>query len=108
MSVLRPRTRLVNFRLSDDEFDRLRASCALHGSRSISEFARTSVLERMETNPNVAFGSQSGGTQNRMFQLDNKVNDLEHRFTQILQILQAGALAAQAPSPAARTAATGD
>ena len=86
-----------------DEFERLRASCALHGSRSISEFARTSVLERMESTPNVQFGGPS-----RMFHLDHKVSELEHRFTQLLQILQSGPLAPHPLATAARTAAIGD
>jgi len=101
MSVLRPRTRLVNFRLSEDEFERLKASCALHGSRSISDFARSSVLDRMEAAPT---GSQFGG-QGRLLHLDHKVAELEMRVTQIAQVLT------PAPPPllyeAARSAAGG-
>jgi len=83
MSVLRPRNRLVNFRLSEDEFEKLKASCALQGARSISEFARSSVLDRVEQ-PTSAHASPQG----RIFHLDNKVSELELRVGQLINLLQ--------------------
>ena len=46
MSVISPRNRLVNFRLSEAEFEHLRTACQAIGARSISDFARSSVLEK--------------------------------------------------------------
>jgi hypothetical protein len=40
MSVFKRRTRIVSFRLSEDEYERLRGTCVSHGIRSISDFAR--------------------------------------------------------------------
>lgn len=40
----RPRTRLVNFRVSDDEFNQLRRACSKQGARCLSDFARTVML----------------------------------------------------------------
>lgn len=44
MAVTKPRNRLVNFRVSEDEFRSLREACESGGARSISDFARCAVL----------------------------------------------------------------
>lgn len=44
MAVTKPRNRLVNFRVSEEEFQSLREACETGGARSISDFARTAVL----------------------------------------------------------------
>ena len=82
MSVRNPRNRLVNFRLSDEEYERVRQSCATSGSRSISEFARTAVLQVVE--------SQAADLQPvRVDELAEKVADLESRVQQFLRLLVA-------------------
>ena len=45
MPLLKRRTKLVSFRLSDEEYEKLRVACVAEGARSISEFAR-SALQR--------------------------------------------------------------
>lgn len=40
----RVRTRQVNFRLTAEEFDRLRAACIISGAQSVSDFARAAVF----------------------------------------------------------------
>jgi hypothetical protein len=109
MSMLQPRNRLVNFRLSEDEFERLKASCKSQGARSISDFARSSVLDRMEAPPNGPFG------QGRLTQIDTKVSELEMRLGLLLQTLQPNLEMAQPaltalfePVSNARGAAIGD
>lgn len=83
MSVIRPRNRLVNFRLSEDEFDRLRNSCAEYGARSISDFARSSVLDRLNRPPEQAHDGE------RVFSLNSKVMELEYRVGQLLNLVHA-------------------
>ena len=84
MSVLNPRNRLVNFRLSDEEFDRLKTACAEFGARSISDFARGSVLDRIS-------GGPGGEAQPRehLVELDHKVATLEGQVTQLLNLVEA-------------------
>ncbi len=82
MSVINPRNRLVNFRLSEIEFERLKAACLENGARSISEFARSSVLRSLE-----APGGMSSEKHNRMTDLDHKVAELEIRVDQLLRLL---------------------
>ena len=84
MSVLRPRNRLVNFRLSEDEFEKLRDCCASFGARSISDFARSSVLSRLEQDP-----QKQSQANHRISHLDYKVNELESRVGQLLHLLEA-------------------
>ena len=85
MSVFKPRNRLVNFRLSDDEFDKLKSLCPLHGARSISDFARSSVLERLERTPQDAIEPVSAAPR----PLDHKVTQLETRVDQLVNLLNA-------------------
>ena len=40
MAIYSPRTRLVNFRLSEDEYQTLKDAAIRQGARSISDFAR--------------------------------------------------------------------
>jgi hypothetical protein len=83
MSVLRPRNRLVNFRLSEDEFEKLRSACLESGARSISDFARSAVLTCMER------GGPSSSSESRVNHLDRKVSDLEDRIDQLLNLIEA-------------------
>lgn len=46
MSVLRPRNRLIYFRVSEEEYQRFNEVCKETGSRSISDLAR-SAMEKM-------------------------------------------------------------
>lgn len=39
------RTRCVNFRVTNDEFERLKVACDLRGARCLSDFARQMMLE---------------------------------------------------------------
>lgn len=85
MSVSNPRNKLVNFRLSDQEFQKLGIACNVSGARSLSDFARTAVLSAVlstETSP-----SASPGSSERSF--DDLVVGLESRLTQLLQLLDA-------------------
>ncbi|MBN8733092.1 MAG: hypothetical protein J0L64_21330 [Acidobacteria bacterium] len=63
---------------------KLRDCCALFGARSISDFARSSVLSRLEQDPR-----QETAASHRIVSLDTKVNELETRVGQLLHLLEA-------------------
>jgi hypothetical protein len=44
MPLLKPRNRSVVFRLTQEEYEALHAACIRSGGRSISDYARTSLL----------------------------------------------------------------
>lgn len=48
MTVLRPRSRSISIRLSQDEFLALRQLCVSTGARSISDIARKAMLDVLE------------------------------------------------------------
>ena len=43
MFPVKPRSRLVTFRVTEDEYEELRQACLVVGSRSVSELARTAL-----------------------------------------------------------------
>ena len=43
MTILKRRTKLVSFRLSDEEYEKIQGACMAQGARSISEFARAAL-----------------------------------------------------------------
>src|SRR6266849_3454740 len=43
-SLIKPRTRSVIFRLTQEEYGNLKAACSASSARSISDFARSKVL----------------------------------------------------------------
>jgi uncharacterized protein (DUF1778 family) len=45
--MLRTRTRLVTFRLTDDELERLKVACDQQGARCLSDFARSTMLSSL-------------------------------------------------------------
>jgi hypothetical protein len=50
MPVLKPRSRLVYFRVSEDEFMQISAMCRTAGARSLSAFARTAMQRMLAAN----------------------------------------------------------
>lgn len=47
-SILQPRTKLVNFRVTHDEYDKLRNASIARGARCLSDFARVAVMQAAE------------------------------------------------------------
>jgi hypothetical protein len=71
LPVFQPRTRLVNFRVSEDEFVRLKEGSLRAGARSISDFARAAVLTEVAAGPTLP------------------ILELSHRWTRLEQRLDA-------------------
>ena len=44
MPVLKRRTKIVIFRLTDEEYEELKAACVTRGARNVSDFARTALM----------------------------------------------------------------
>lgn len=102
MSVINPRNRLINFRLSEVEFEKLKAACRRQGARSISEFARGSVL-RVLDDPTGANELAPGRVRN----LGHKVTELEIRVEQLLRLLSGAEGTVPEPAPGPIAAAAG-
>jgi hypothetical protein len=86
MAVLKSRTRLVTFRVSPGEYERLYGLCIASGARSISDFARDAVLGAA---PTLAGGqtSLSGDLATltvRLGELDRYLAEAREKIAKIL------------------------
>jgi len=70
--VLKPRIRMVSFRLSEEEYDGLKNLCLAEGARSVSDLARATVC-RLLRMPN---GSPVQTLERRVQELDREVKRL--------------------------------
>ena len=46
--MLKTRSRIINFRVTEDEFTRLRTASVVNGARCMSEYARTALMHSLE------------------------------------------------------------
>jgi hypothetical protein len=74
---------MLNFRLTDDEFEKLQAACLRSGARCLSDYARTTVL-------NQAAAETSAGADSittRFGQLERKIEAVQRVADRLLGIL---------------------
>ena len=85
MSVLKPRNRLVYFRVSEDEFQQFNQICASVGARSISDLAR-SAIQRMIHERNQE-ASTSDPVAAKLTVLETIVCDLDRKVQHLTTLL---------------------
>jgi hypothetical protein len=78
VAVLKPRERLVYFRVSEDEFRQFVSVCEQAGARSVSDLARNAV-QRL-----IAEGQRQRDTQ----ELDDKMRTLDRLIAAVTEQLQ--------------------
>jgi hypothetical protein len=83
MPVLQTRNRLVNFRLTQDELESLKVACLVKGSRNVSDFARTAVLELIESQSEPGMRVQS-----RLAALDTRVAEIGVTVQYLAELLK--------------------
>lgn len=84
MPVLKPRNRLIYFRISDDEFKQFCEMCQSEGARSLSDLAR-SALKRLMKDGSV--GSDQNVTQ-KLTALEDIVGELRLEIRRLTQRLK--------------------
>lgn len=89
MAVLKPRNRIVYFRVSEEEFKRFTDLCKLRGARSLSDLFRSAVHHFADDRPATA-GTVS--VMKKLEQLDQQLAALKERLDEI---------SADLPEPAA-------
>jgi hypothetical protein len=67
---LRARNRIVVFRLSQEEYTRLRSACAAAGGRNLSDFTRTELLAAVQTD------GRGAAIERRFLEMERKLDDL--------------------------------
>jgi hypothetical protein len=74
--ILQPRTRILNFRVTEDEYQQIREASRVHGSRGISDYARWATLDSMR-NPNSTEHAGDAGADQVIKWLDKRLTSFE-------------------------------
>ena len=75
------RSRLINFRVTDEEFRRLKTASTLHNARCLSDFARSAILDRVQAadaapEPNHVVADQLEAFDRRLARLETHMTRL--------------------------------
>jgi hypothetical protein len=82
MTVLKPRSRTVSVRLSEEEYLTLRRVCSLTGARSVSDLTREAMRTVVkDVNREVPLGLHLEEFRADMKSLEKKVEQLEAKIT---------------------------
>ncbi len=97
MPVLKRRNRVVNFRMSEEEYKNLEQFCISRGARSISEIARSAVFELIDGEEESAnFGSAA----ERMRALQQRVKQLDGEVKRLARLVEGSLSPDSPPNPA--------
>jgi hypothetical protein len=88
LAVLKPRTRLISFRLSEEEYSKLRGACLANGARSISEFARQALQRTVSRRSDPATNRRSMAFGLNAKELIDTMQELNHRLGQLVSIVK--------------------
>ena len=106
MSVLKPRNRVLYFRVSEDEFQQFNRICQSTGARSISDLARAAVQTMIHEGNH----GQSNLVSEKLIALEAIVSDLNQKINQLTSSLgqRASLLSEAAAAPGDRQNGIGD
>ena len=82
------RARLVNFRVTDDEFQQLKLACDRQGERCLSAFARKVMLSAPEANTQEFAG--------KLAELERRLSTVEVSLSRLFNALTVSSFAATA------------
>jgi len=90
MGVLKTRSRLVSFRLTQEELEHLRVACLLHEARNVSDFARAAVLQRADArvHPEAQILERFSSIETRLFEMETMLK----QTTEMMRALLKGAV----------------
>jgi hypothetical protein len=84
MPVFKPKTRMISFRLSEDEYEWLRQDSLAKGARSVSDYARL-ILCR------IALGggeSNRDGAEEKLLQIGHRLNELDREVQRLAHLVE--------------------
>lgn len=79
MSVMKPKCRMISIRLSDEEYTGLKTLCVERGARSVSDLAREAMNQVLNLTP----GENGRGVDQRIQELQSRLNLLDRRLTEV-------------------------
>ena len=80
MTVLKRRSRMVSFRVSEQEYESLLTLCSSRGARSLSDLARDAMQALLHD-------GQGDGLASLVQQLQKRMNGLDLEVKQLTQLL---------------------
>ena len=89
MAVLKPRNRLVYFRVSEDEFQQFVQLCQKEGARSISDLARDAMHRLVEAN---GATNGNGAPSPQVKILDKLIGEVSAQLQQLATLQEQGVL----------------
>ena len=72
---------MLVFRLTEQEYDDIKAACSAKGGRNLSEFARSELLTSIDARP-------EGRLQGRLQEVDQKLSALNLKVQDMAQLLE--------------------
>jgi len=84
--MYRLRSRIVNFRVTDEELEQLKNASALRGSRCLSDYARSVILETANVPPAAAHE----GCDSRIVSLEQRLEALESSLMNLQTAITSG------------------
>lgn len=82
MHMLKPRSRLVYFRITEDEFQKFSLLCEAEGARSLSEMARMAIGRSIEGQNRI------DPVAERLEQLNRRMDKMNDTLKQLTAFLQ--------------------
>jgi hypothetical protein len=85
MPVLRRRSKMVSFRLSEQEYQGLVSLCGARGARSLSDLARDAMHNLL----GASNGSESaGGVEIEVRKLNGRIEEIDRGLKRLTQLLE--------------------
>ena len=88
MAILKRRTKLVSFRLSDEEYEKLQGACIAEGARSLSEFARSALQRTVQVHDGPTEGEAVEPVANGARELIDTMQELNRQLGQLVVLAQ--------------------
>ena len=83
MSVIKRKTRMISFRLSDEEYAHLTNLCETQGARSLSDLARAAMQSLITNGP----ANGTADIEERISHLDGRVKVLDRAVERLSQVV---------------------
>ncbi len=86
--ILKPKSRMISIRLSDEEYEGLKNLCMSQGARSVSDLARTAMNQMLHISSDPTNGGSS--VELRFRELHGRLNLLDRRIEQLAGRMEEG------------------
>jgi hypothetical protein len=83
----RVRSRVLTFRVTDEELERVKSASALHGSRCLSDFVRSVMLSSATST--ATSGAPDSGVEDRLVSMERRLAQLESAVVCVLYKVEA-------------------